>query len=85
MMSIRKTGTMRLPAVAALLAASLTACAPLPERAQEAREYRRADFENQFLDYRRRCHAAGKRIMIMANGKVGHDGVPNRGDYYTCS
>jgi len=84
-MSIEKRRMTKLPAAALLLAVCLTACAPLPERAQEAREYRRADFENQFLDYRQRCHAAGKRIMIMASGKVGRDGVPNRGDYYTCS
>ncbi|MEM8816718.1 MAG: hypothetical protein AAGE85_12905 [Pseudomonadota bacterium] len=68
-----------------LLAAGLTACASLPEHAQEARDYRRADFENRFIDYRQRCHASGRRVVIMASGKVGMDGIPNRGDYYTCS
>ena len=67
-----------------LAAAALGACAPLPESRLEARVYANVDYENQFRDYRAACHSNGGRIYVMASGKVGRDGIPNRGDRYYC-
>ncbi len=65
---------------------SLAACASLTEEQLEAREYRNADWENKFADYRVRCARVGGRVLIYAHsGSIGNDGVPMRGDYYTCS
>ena len=67
---------------AAILAAG---CAPLPQIAQDEREYRRVDFENQFLEFKRRCVQSGGRVFVLAGGNVDRDGIPARGDRYTCS
>ena len=67
---------------AAILA---TGCAPLPQIAQDEREYRRVDFENQFLEFKRRCVQSGGRVFVLAGGNVDRDGIPARGDRYTCS
>jgi len=63
---------------------ALAGCAPLGESRLEARTYANVDYENQFRDYRAACHSNGGRIYIMASGKVGRDGIPNRGDRYYC-
>ncbi len=62
-----------------------TACSPLTDVQREDREYRRAGFELQFRDYRRRCNATGKKVFIIANQSVGRDGIPNIGDRYYCA
>ena len=62
----------------------LTACSPLTEAQRADREHRRSSFELQFLDYRRHCNAAGKKVVIFANQSVGRDGIPNLGDRYYC-
>ncbi len=64
--------------------AALAGCAPLSESRLEARAYANVDYENQFRDYRAACHSNGGRIYVMASGKVGRDGIPNRGDRYYC-
>ncbi len=70
-----------------LVAAGILAagCAPLPQLAQDEREYRRVDFENQFLEFKRRCVQSGGRVFVMAGGNVDRRGIPARGDRYTCS
>ena len=68
-----------LPAV--LLA---TGCISLSEAQIEAREYRRADFRNQFIDYRQRCLAAGGKIIIDAKQSLDRKDLPHRGDRYYC-
>ncbi|MEO1246160.1 MAG: hypothetical protein AAFX56_10810 [Pseudomonadota bacterium] len=68
--------------VLAVLLAS--GCASLSEPRLEARTYANADYENRFRDYRASCHRGGGRIYVMATGKVGRDGIPNRGDRYYC-
>ena len=70
-----------------LVAAGVLAagCAPLPQLAQDEREYRRVDFENQFLEFKRRCVQSGGRVFVMASGNVDRRGIPSRGDRYTCS
>ena len=72
---------------AGLVAAAILAagCAPLPQIAQDEREYRRVDFENQFLEFKRRCVQSGGRVFVLAGGNVDRDGIPARGDRYTCS
>lgn len=68
-----------LPAV--LLA---TGCISLTEAQLEAREYRRADFRNQFIDYRQRCLAASGRIIVDAKQSLDRNDLPHRGDRYYC-
>ena len=72
---------------AGLVAAGILAagCAPLPQIAQDEREYRRVDFQNQFLEFKRRCVQSGGRVFVMAGGNVDRNGIPARGDRYTCS
>ena len=62
-----------------------TGCAPLPQIALDEREYRRVDFENQFIEFKRRCVQSGGRVYVMASGNVDRRGIPARGDRYTCS
>ena len=61
-----------------------TGCAGMTERELEQRSYERANYEAEFVDYRARCYADGKRLWISARGKVGRDGVPSPGDHYYC-
>lgn len=68
--------------VASVLA--MGGCGTLTDVQLEAREHRRAAFDSRFNAYRSQCHAAGKRIVIDAIGKVGRDGMPKRGDSYFC-
>lgn len=63
----------------------LAGCAPLTEEQLEAREYGSVDWENRFLDYKRRCISSGGYMLVQATGRTGRDGVPRRGTYYTCS
>ena len=86
---MRPDGTpLRTRSVAAgVIAAAMLAvgCAPLPQVAQDEREYRRVDFENQFLEFKRRCVQSGGRVFVLAGGNVDRNGIPARGDRYTCS
>ena len=61
-----------------------TGCTTLSDADFERRQYERATFEAEFLDYRARCNQRGKRIWVSAWSKVGRDGVPSRGDVYYC-
>ena len=79
MMNIRRLASML------ILLVPGTGCATLSEAELEHREYERASFEAEFLDYRARCTLEGKRIWISARGKVGRDGIPSRGDVYYCA
>lgn len=64
----------------------IAGCATLTEQELEAREYRNLDWRNAFVDYRQRCIHQGGRVLIDARGgHVDREGVPSRGDYYTCS
>lgn len=67
-----------------LLSISGTACTPLPERVLEVRAYADNDYKAVFRDFRLRCRAKGRRVYIVASGKVGRDGTPARGDRYYC-
>lgn len=71
---------------ARLLPAALlvTGCISLTEAQLEARDYRRADFVNQFLDYRARCRAIGGKVFIDAKQSLDRNGLPHRGDRYHC-
>lgn len=80
--SIRTALTMGGFVLAAFLAG---ACAPMDEVSQESREYRNADFKNEFIAYRQQCVANGGRVFVLANGRVDRRGIPERGSYYTCS
>lgn len=73
-------------AAALLPAAALLAsgCITLTEAQLEARDYRRADFTNRYVDYRKRCLAAGGRIIIDAKQPLGRNDIPHRGDRYYC-
>lgn len=62
----------------------VSGCISLTDAQLEAREYRRADFRNQFMDYRQRCLAAGGKIFIDAKQSLDRDGLPHRGDRYLC-
>jgi hypothetical protein len=69
--------------LAALLA---TACAPMTTADRDAREYRRTDFRQQFVEDRERCHALGGRIYILAHGgQLDRSGIPVSRAYYKCT
>lgn len=72
--------------VAGILPAIVLAggCISLTEAQLEARDYRRADFRNQFIDYRQRCLANGGKIIIDAKQSLGRNDMPHRGDRYYC-
>ena len=72
---------------AALLVPSIAiaaGCMSLSDAQLEARDYRRADFGNQFKDFRQRCRARGGKIVIEANQSLGRGDLPHRGDRYFC-
>ncbi|MDJ0940644.1 MAG: hypothetical protein QNJ00_12865 [Woeseiaceae bacterium] len=62
----------------------LSGCAAMSETEREYRDYRRADFENRFIEARTLCHARGGRMLINARQTLGRDGIPNPGDFYVC-
>ena len=68
----------------ALAVAVLAGCASMTPEQRDRREYRNADWTNRFVDFRVRCHAAGGRVLILASSRTGTDGIPGRGDYYSC-
>ncbi len=72
--------------MAAIMPALLftTGCVSLTEAQLEARDYRRVEFKQQFIDFRQRCRAAGGRIIIDANQSLDRHDLPNRGDRYYC-
>ena len=80
-MRIRKTLRAAGLLPAALLA---TGCISLTEAQLEARDYRRADFVNEFLDYRQRCRAIGGKVFIDAKQSLDRKGLPHPGDRYYC-
>jgi len=64
----------------------IAGCASLSDGQLESREYRNLDWRNQYIDYRQRCSDAGGQMLVDARGgSMSRDGIPNRGDYYTCS
>ncbi|MDX1518448.1 MAG: hypothetical protein R3288_16485 [Woeseiaceae bacterium] len=80
---MRKSNVLR---IAVILPALLliTGCISLTEAQLEARDYRRIDFKQQFIDFRQRCSAAGGRIIIDAKQGLDRHDLPNRGDRYYC-
>lgn len=76
--------TIRKLAAITLVLFPATGCASLSEAELERRQYQRATYKAEFLDYRDRCTLRGKRIWISARGKVGRDGLPAPGDVYYC-
>lgn len=74
----------RIGDVAFLFAIIAAACAPLDERQLAERDYRRADREAVFHDFRARCRSKGKRIVIYADQRIGRDGVPGPGNVVFC-
>ncbi len=61
-----------------------TGCISLTDAQLEARDYRRIDFQQQFVDFRQRCRAAGGKILIDAKQALDRHGLPHRGDRYYC-
>ena len=77
-MKVRRMATLFIPVL------TMAGCGAMTERELEQRRYERANHEAEFIDYRARCYARGKRLWISARGKVGRDGVPGPGDHYYC-
>lgn len=63
---------------------AIAACALTPDQRDE-REYRRLQFEEQFVDFRRRCWARGGRVVIDAKQGLRRGDIPHRGDRYICA
>lgn len=63
----------------------LSGCASMTEVQLEARDYQRTDFRNQFVEDRTRCQAAGRRIVIFANGSIDRNGIPKSRVPYFCT
>ena len=59
-------------------------CGTMSATDREYREYRRADFENRFIEARAICYARGGRMLINARQTLGRDGIPSPGDFYVC-
>lgn len=75
----------RIILVAALLIAH-PACAPLSETTRADLEYTRGDFRNKFVEDRTRCHAQGRRLVIVGwGGSLDRDGIPRTRVRYSCS
>lgn len=77
-------GATAVTATVMTLCTLVSGCGTLDAADIEARQYRQAEFEAQFRDYRRRCLARGGQIVIDARRGLARDGLPNRGDRYAC-
>jgi hypothetical protein len=63
----------------------LTACAAPSEKEIEAREYREAERQAEFLEFRARCRASGGILVVQGlKGRVGKSSVPGGGDQVRC-
>ena len=62
----------------------IAGCAPLTEQQKEEREYRRVDWQNQYVAYNNRCLEVGGRMVVQASS-MRFNGIPQRGDYYACT
>ena len=63
---------------------AIAACTLTPDQRDE-REYRRLQFEDQFVDFRQRCWARGGRVVIDAKQGLRKGNIPRRGDRYICA
>jgi len=61
----------------------LAACA-LTEKELAEREYREAERHARFLEFKKRCEAEGKAVVIRSRGRVRPDGLPGPGDRWSC-
>ena len=68
-----------------MAAVFLAGCASMTGAELEARDYRRMDFRNQFIEERSRCLAEGRRFVVFANGGVDREGIPRARVPYYCS
>lgn len=59
-------------------------CIGLTDAQLEARDYQRADFKNQFIDFRQQCYARGGKLVIDANQSLQRGNIPHRNDRYYC-
>lgn len=63
----------------------LAACAAPSEKAIEAREYREAERQAEFLEFRQRCRESGGILVVQGlEGRVGKSSVPGGGDQVRC-
>lgn len=62
---------------------AIAACTLTPDQ-RDDREYRRREFEDEFVDFRRQCLARGGWVFIDAKQTLGRGDIPHRGDHYTC-
>ena len=73
---------------AGILIASLvlmTACAAPSERQIEAREYRDAERQAEFLEIRQRCRESGGILVVQGlEGRVGKSSIPKGSDQVRC-
>lgn len=72
----------RLPIL--LSAGASAACVTPDENARAEREYRRGEFQAEFLEYKLRCEDKGGTVVIRARNKRRHDRLPQPGDLYHC-
>lgn len=73
---------------AGILTASLvlmTACAAPNEKQIEAREYRDAERQAEFLEIRQRCRDSGGILVVQSlEGRVGKSSIPKGSDQVRC-
>jgi hypothetical protein len=63
----------------------LAACAAPSEKQIEAREYREAERQAEFLEFRQRCRESGGILVVQGlEGRVGKSSVPGGGDQVRC-
>ena len=65
----------------------IAGCAPLSQQMLDARterQYERADWENRYRAYARRCSSAGG-TMLVRETEMGQANLPKRGSFFQCS
>ena len=69
-----------------LAMAFVSGCSTITAAQLEAKEYRRTEFRNQFLEDRARCAASGRRLTVFAaGGALDRHGIPRSRVRYYCT
>jgi hypothetical protein len=63
----------------------LAACAAPSEKQIEARQYREAERQAEFLEFRRRCRESGGVLVVQGlEGRIGRGSMPKGSDQVRC-
>ena len=71
--------------LALLAALFISGCATMTEAEREVREYRRAEWRDQFVAHRAECTARGGRFEFDGSAEQDRDGIPKYKVRYMCT